>query len=255
MKSVTLLSVLTKPFSAHHELHNLLSVGILPFLAPILGSIGTGLGAAASGVGGILSGLGGVGAGLLKGGAGLLGKGLTATLGQGGLLSKLGTAGKGLYGGVDKLVGGLLPGAGSPFASGGLFSAFAPAAGAASGAAGAAGGAASAASGAAGAAGAGLPSWAATAPVGTGTVLAPSVTPSLASTIAGPKPVSFLQKTNGFLKENAPVFAALGAARNMIKDSYSTPPVQLGSTPRYAYRTPAPQPAGQGQGVLFNNFT
>ena len=71
-KRMTLLSVFTKPFQSHHELHKLMSMGFLPFLAPIVGAIGSGLGAAAGGLGSALGTLGGAAGGLLKGGAGLL---------------------------------------------------------------------------------------------------------------------------------------------------------------------------------------
>ena len=123
-KRMTLLSVFTKPFQSHHELHKLMSMGFLPFLAPIVGAIGSGLGAAAGGLGSALGTLGGAAGGLLKGGAGLLSKGLGATLGKGGLLSQLGGAGKQIYGGLDTMTGGLLPGGQSPFQQGGLFGAF-----------------------------------------------------------------------------------------------------------------------------------
>ena len=131
---MTLLSILTKPFQSHHELHKLMSMGFLPFLAPLAGAIGSGLGAAATGIGSALGGLGGAAGGLMKAGGGLLGKGFSGigkTLfggglksGGSGLFGTLLKGGKQLYGGLDTMTGGLLPGGQSPFQKGGLFGAF-----------------------------------------------------------------------------------------------------------------------------------
>jgi len=133
-KRMTLLSIFTKPFQSHHELHKLMSMGFLPFLAPLVGAIGSGLGAAAGGLGSALGGLGGAAGGLMKAGGGLLGKGLGGigkTLfggglksGSSGLFGSLLKGGKQLYGGLDTMSGGLLPGGQSPFQQGGLFGAF-----------------------------------------------------------------------------------------------------------------------------------
>lgn len=109
-----------------------MSMGFLPFLAPLAGAIGSGLGAAATGIGSALGGLGGAAGGLMKAGGGLLGKGLGGigkTLfgsggGGGGLLGSLFKGGKQIYGGLDTMTGGLLPGGQSPFQKGGLFGAF-----------------------------------------------------------------------------------------------------------------------------------
>ena len=130
MKTLTILGALTKPFNAHHELSKLMSMGFLPFLAPLAGAIGSGIGALGSAAGGLLGGLGGAAGGLLKGGAGLLGKGIGGLgkmlggQGGGGLLGNLFKGGKQIYGGLDTLTGGLLPGGQSPFTQGGLFGAF-----------------------------------------------------------------------------------------------------------------------------------
>jgi hypothetical protein len=113
-------NILKNPFNAHHELLHMVSLSFLPFLAPLLGGLGT----AATGVlGGLGSAAGAIGSGL-GAGLGSLGGGL------GGLLGKLGSAGGGLlgklpsllksgYGGLDKVLGGALPG-GVPIGEGGL---------------------------------------------------------------------------------------------------------------------------------------